>query len=82
MAADRRCNRYCRVDAQGASLKDIALARDTSEAPIRRQAQFICRKSGLSGRVELSAYFLENLFETTDDLAQRSATLTVLPRAT
>ena len=52
---------------KGASLKEIALARDTSEATIRQQAQSVYRKSGLSGRAELSAYFLESLFTTAED---------------
>ena len=55
---------------KGASFKEIALARDTSEATIRQQAQSIYRKSGLSGRAELSAYFLETLFATTDEVRQ------------
>lgn len=65
---------------KGASLKEIALARDTSEATIRQQAQSIYRKSGLSGRAELSAYFLESLFETTEHLRTRRAALTVVAR--
>ncbi|MGL4235609.1 helix-turn-helix transcriptional regulator [Tabrizicola sp.] len=63
---------------KGASLKEIALARDTSEATIRQQAQSIYRKSGLSGRAELSAYFLESLFDTAEDHRQRKAGLTVV----
>lgn len=47
---------------KGASMKEIAVARDTSEATIRQQAQAIYRKSGLSGRAELQAYFLDGLF--------------------
>jgi DNA-binding CsgD family transcriptional regulator len=66
---------------KGASLKEIALARDTSEATIRQQAQSIYRKSGLSGRAELSAYFLESLFATAEDHRQRSARLTVVAGA-
>lgn len=59
---------------KGASQKEIALARNTSEATIRQQAQSVYRKSGLSGRAELSAYFLESLFATAEDTAtQRSA---------
>lgn len=46
---------------KGMSMKEIALARETSEATIRQQAQSMYRKSGLSGRVELSAYFLDSL---------------------
>ncbi len=67
---------------KGASLKDIARARATSEATIRQQAQSIYRKSGLSGRAELSAYFLESLFETADAAAQRKPALTVVAPAT
>lgn len=48
---------------KGASLHDIADLRHTSDATIRRQAQGIYRKSGLAGRSELAAYFLESLFE-------------------
>lgn len=47
---------------KGATIKEIAVARDTSEATIRQQAQGIYRKSGLSGRAELQAYFLDSLF--------------------
>lgn len=46
---------------KGMSMKEIALARETAEATIRQQAQSMYRKSGLSGRVELSAYFLDSL---------------------
>jgi DNA-binding CsgD family transcriptional regulator len=63
---------------KGASLKEIALARDTSEATIRQQAQAIYRKSGLSGRAELSAYFLESLFASAEDHRQHKAGLTVV----
>ncbi len=64
---------------KGASLKEIAIARDTSEATIRQQAQSVYRKSGLSGRAELAAYFLESLFETAEDVAQHRPSLTVIP---
>ncbi len=63
---------------KGASLKEIALARDTSEATIRQQAQSVYRKSGLSGRAELSAYFLESLFATAEDAAARRPDLTLI----
>ena len=63
---------------KGASLKEIALARDTSEATIRQQAQSVYRKSGLSGRAELSAYFLESLFGTAEDAAAKRPALTVV----
>lgn len=48
---------------KGASLRDIAVLRKTSEGTIRQQAQSVYRKSGLGNRSELSAYFLEDLFD-------------------
>lgn len=48
---------------KGVGLRDIARLRHTSETTIRQQAQGVYRKSGLSGRAELAAYFLESLFE-------------------
>ncbi len=47
---------------KGASLREVAVLRRTSEATIRQQAQNVYRKSGLASRAELSAYFLEDLF--------------------
>ncbi len=63
---------------KGASLKELAIARETSEATIRQQAQSIYRKSGLSGRAELSAYFLESLFEVSESAARRKPILSVI----
>ena len=63
---------------KGMSLKEIAIARDTSEATIRQQAQSIYRKSGLSGRAELAAYFLESLFEVAEDAGHGKPSLTVI----
>ncbi len=48
---------------KGVTLRDIAALRQTSETTIRQQAQSVYRKSGLSGRAEFAAYFLESLFE-------------------
>ena len=48
---------------KGVPLGDIARLRRTSEVTIRQQAQSVYRKSGLSGRAELAAFFLESLFE-------------------
>jgi DNA-binding CsgD family transcriptional regulator len=48
---------------KGASLREIAQVRRTSEATIRQQAQSIYQKSGLSNRSQLAAYFLEDLFD-------------------
>jgi DNA-binding NarL/FixJ family response regulator len=46
---------------KGLSHKEIAQVRQTSERTIREQARALYRKSGLSGRAELSAFFLEDL---------------------
>jgi DNA-binding CsgD family transcriptional regulator len=46
---------------KGLSHAEIAQVRDTSERTIRDQARAIYRKSGVTGRSELSAYFLEDL---------------------
>lgn len=52
---------------KGMSLKDIAAARATSQATIRQQARSVYGKAGLTGRAELSAYFLEDLFDVRDE---------------
>lgn len=46
---------------KGLSLQEIAGLRGTSERTVREQARAVYRKSGLSGRATLSAYFLEDL---------------------
>ncbi len=46
---------------KGLSLKETATVRDTSERTTRKQARAVYRKSGLAGRAELSAWFLEDL---------------------
>ncbi|MGZ3769477.1 MAG: helix-turn-helix transcriptional regulator [Bdellovibrio sp.] len=46
---------------KGLSLKEIAELRNTSEKTARAQSTAVYQKSGLSGRSELSAYFLEDL---------------------
>lgn len=58
---------------KGASLREIAGLRRTSEATIRQQAQNVYRKSGLSTRSELAAYFLEDLFSLGEATFQDSA---------
>ena len=44
---------------KGVPLREIGRLRRTSETTIRQQAQAVYRKSGLTGRAELSAFFLE-----------------------
>lgn len=46
---------------KGFSSQEIADLRETSEQTIRQQASIIYKKSGLSGRAQLSAYFIEDL---------------------
>ena len=46
---------------KGLSLKDIARLRETTEKTSRVQAMAIYAKAGLTGRSELSAFFLEDL---------------------
>lgn len=46
---------------KGLSHKEIADVRQTSERTVREQSRSIYRKSGLPGRNELSAFFLEDL---------------------
>jgi DNA-binding NarL/FixJ family response regulator len=69
-AIDRQCDRWGLSPAEreitllllkGLALKEIASARGTSERTVRQQALAIYRKSGLAGRAELAAFFLEDL---------------------
>lgn len=46
---------------KGLSLKEIGSLRGTSERTVRQQALAIYKKSGLAGRAELAAFFLEDL---------------------
>lgn len=46
---------------KGLSLKEVAEVRKTSEKTARAQSTAIYEKSGLTGRSELSAFFLEDL---------------------
>lgn len=50
---------------KGFSLKEISNIRNTSEKTARVQSTSIYTKSGLSGRSELSAFFLEDLLMPT-----------------
>ncbi len=48
---------------KGLSLKEIADIREVSERTVRQQSTSIYQKSNLSGRAELSAFFLEDLLK-------------------
>ena len=49
------------LQLKGLRHKAIAELRNTSERTVRQQALAIYRKSGLSGRPDLAAFFLEDL---------------------
>ncbi len=46
---------------KGLSFKEIATVRSASERTVRQQALAVYAKSGLAGRAELAAFFLEDL---------------------
>jgi DNA-binding CsgD family transcriptional regulator len=52
---------------KGLSLKEIAEVRNTTEKTARVQSMAIYAKAGISGRSELSAFFLEDLLLPTSD---------------
>ena len=49
---------------KGLRFKDIAEARGTSERTVRQQAQMVYRKSGLKGRSDLAAFFIEDFMQS------------------
>ncbi|MGD9981901.1 MAG: helix-turn-helix transcriptional regulator [Hyphomonadaceae bacterium] len=61
---------------KGCSHKQIADIRKSTATTVRQQAQAIYRKSGLEGRSELAAYFLDAILHQPDDEAVRASTLT------
>ena len=61
---------------KGLALKEVADARQTSERTVRQQALSIYRKAGLSGRAELSAFFLEDLLLPQSSAPPRTTTAT------
>ncbi len=46
---------------KGLSMKEIATIRNTHEKTVRQQATALYKKSNLSGRQELAAFFLEDI---------------------
>lgn len=69
-AIDRQFDRWGLTDAErevallqlkGLRHKEIADLRHTSERTVRQQALAVYRKSGLGGRSDLAAFFLEDL---------------------
>jgi DNA-binding CsgD family transcriptional regulator len=62
---------------KGLSLKEIAAARRTSEKTARVQAGAVYAKSGVTGRSELSAFFLEDLLPSGCPSSEPSANTSV-----
>lgn len=53
----------CLLVLKGFTFKEIADLRNTSERTIRHQASSMYKKSGLDGRAQLSAFFLEDMLK-------------------
>lgn len=69
-AMDMQFDAWCLTPAEkdvalllikGLSHKEIAQLRERAERTVRQQALAVYRKSNLSGRASLAAYFLEDL---------------------
>jgi len=58
---------------KGYGHKEIASLQGKSDRTVRQHAAAVYRKSGLAGRAELSAFFLEDLLLPTADDAEREA---------
>lgn len=57
---------------KGLSHKEIARIRNTAERTVRQQSLAVYEKSGLGGRAELSAFFLEDLLVLNGEPASES----------
>ncbi len=67
---------------KGLAHKEIADVRGTSEKTVRQQALSAYRKAGLTGRAELSAFFLEDLLlPSVEDASERGAQVGASPEA-
>jgi DNA-binding CsgD family transcriptional regulator len=82
VAIDRQFDRWGLTPAErevallqlkGLRHKAIAELRHTSERTVRQQALAVYRKSGLAGRSDLAAFFLEDLLLPTQPVAASSA---------
>jgi DNA-binding CsgD family transcriptional regulator len=64
---------------KGLGLKEIAFIRETSERTVCQQAQSVYQKAGLAGRIELAAFFLEDLLSPLEDKRSGEAASTSTP---
>ena len=64
---------------KGLSHKEIAHLRGNSEATVRQHAATVYRKSGLAGRTQLTAFFLEDLLQPAPKEVAADAPVITLP---
>lgn len=73
-AIDRQFERWALTGAErevallllkGLSHKEVSALRGTSERTVRQQSLMVYKKAGVTGRAELSAFFLEDLLDPT-----------------
>ena len=67
---------------KGYSHKEIAVLTERSERTVRQHSVDIYRKSGLAGRAELSAFFLEDMLPPLDNPGAATAPSSTMPIAT
>ena len=60
---------------KGLAHKEIAALRQCTEATVRQHATVVYRKSNLTSRAQLTAFFLEDLLQPADPASRPSATL-------
>lgn len=60
---------------KGLAHKEIAVLRQCSEATVRQHATVVYRKSGLTSRAQLTAFFLEDLLMPSDASQQPNLTV-------
>jgi DNA-binding CsgD family transcriptional regulator len=77
---DRQFDRWALTTAErevallllkGLSHKEAASVRGTSERTVRQQSLMVYKKAGVTGRAELSAFFLEDLLDPTRHATSR-----------
>lgn len=66
---------------KGLTHKEIAALRNSSEATVRQHATVVYRKSGLTSRTQLSAFFFEDLLDPVEAGKTRFAPAVVTPGA-
>ena len=84
-AIDRQFDRWSLTGAErevallllkGLSHKEVSAVRGTSERTVRQQSLMVYKKAGVTGRAELSAFFLEDLLDPARHTGLDAATRT------